>query len=139
MAKKQQEPKQQGTTDTGGIDGARLNQLMERLTALDEERRNAAADMTEVCAEAKDEGFDPRFLRKLLKEQRADKDALAAEEAVLDVYRRALGWLSDTPLGTAALKKATTKAEGKTKPGRKPKKPTEEEAPEERPFGSPLQ
>lgn len=35
-----------------------------------------------------------------------DKDDLDEQETLLDIYRRALGMLADTPLGEAAMRAA---------------------------------
>ena len=90
-------------SDVGGISGARLKSFIERAERLDEERRALAADLKEVFAEAKSAGFDVKIMRKIIAERRRDKDAVDEEQALLDVYRRALGMLADLPLGEAAV------------------------------------
>jgi uncharacterized protein (UPF0335 family) len=85
------------------IAGDRLSSYITRLERLAEEKRALAEDMKEVFAEAKATGFDPKIMRKILKERATDADELAEENAVLDVYRGALGMLLDTPLGKAAV------------------------------------
>ena len=57
-----------------------------------------------MFAEAKSAGFDVKVMRKIIAERRRDKDAVDEEQALLDVYRRALGMLADLPLGRAAVK-----------------------------------
>lgn len=47
--------------------GERLVNYIERLETLAEEKTALASDMTEVFAEAKLEGFDPKVLRMLLR------------------------------------------------------------------------
>ena len=42
-------------------------------------------------AEAKGRGYDTKALRQIIRERRRDKDDLAEERAVLDLYREALG------------------------------------------------
>ena len=41
-----------------------------------------------------------------IRERRMDKDDLDEQESLLDIYRRALGMLADTPLGEAAIRDA---------------------------------
>jgi uncharacterized protein (UPF0335 family) len=96
--------------DVGGIAGERLRSLIERIERLEEEKRTLAADIKEVYAKAKGSGFDTKIMRQLIKIRRMDKDDLDEQEALLDVYKRALGMLADTPLGEAAIDRAETVA-----------------------------
>ena len=89
--------------ECGGIAGDRLKSFIERAEQLDEEKRALAADLKEVFAEARGAGFDVKIMRKIIAERRRDKDAVDEEQALLDVYRRALGMLADLPLGEAAV------------------------------------
>lgn len=89
--------------DVGGIAGEQLRSFIERIERLEEEKRTLAEDIKEVYAEAKGVGFDPAIMRKIIRERRMDKDDLDEQETLLDIYRRALGMLADTPLGEAAL------------------------------------
>lgn len=101
--------------DVGGIAGDRLRSFIERVERLEEEKRALASDIKEVYAEAKGTGFDTKIMRRLVKERRMDKDDLDEQEALLDVYKRALGMLADTPLGEAAVVRLSTKRSGKKK------------------------
>lgn len=92
--------------DVGGIAGERLRSFIERIERLEEEKRALAADIKEVYAEAKVTGLDPAIMRKIVRERRMDKDDLDEQETLLDIYRRALGMLADTPLGEAAMRAA---------------------------------
>ena len=98
--------------DVGGIAGDRLKSFIERIERLEEEKRDLVTDIGEVYKEAKGAGFDTKIMRRLVKERRMDKDDLDEQEALLDVYRRALGMLHDTPLGEAALRKAASPTKG---------------------------
>lgn len=90
--------------DVGGIASDRLKWFIERIERLEEEKRVLAEDIKEVYAEAKGTGFDTKIMRRLIKERRRDQDGVAEEEALLELYKRALGMLADTPLGEAALR-----------------------------------
>ena len=81
--------------DIGGIAGERLRSFIERIERLEEEKRALAADIKEVYAEAKGNGFDARIMRQLIRLRRMDKDDLDEQETMLDVYKRALGMLPD--------------------------------------------
>lgn len=78
-------------TDIGGIAGDQLRSLIERIERLEEEKAALAADIREVFAEAKGNGFDVKTMRQVLKLRKMDSGDLAEQEALLDVYRRALG------------------------------------------------
>ncbi|WP_420478259.1 DUF2312 domain-containing protein [Brevundimonas sp. FT23028] len=69
----------------------RLRTIIERLERLDEDKEAIAADMKEVFAEAKGEGYDVKTLRKVLRIRKQDKAKRQEEEAVLDLYLSALG------------------------------------------------
>lgn len=79
--------------DVGGIAGDRLKSFIERIERLEEERRSLGADLKEVYAEAKGNGFDTKIMRQIIKLRRMDADDLQEQESLLDVYRRALGML----------------------------------------------
>jgi uncharacterized protein (UPF0335 family) len=79
--------------DVGGIAGDRLKSFIERIERLEEERRTLGADLKEVYAEAKGNGFDTKIMRQLIRLRRMDKDDLDEQETLLDVYKRALGML----------------------------------------------
>ena len=81
-----------------------------------EEKRGLHADETEIFAEAKGSGFDPKIMRIILKERTIDRDEAERQEEVLNIYRRALGMLADLPLGQAALSGAGKRRSDKEEP-----------------------
>jgi uncharacterized protein (UPF0335 family) len=97
-------------SDIGGIAGDRLRSFIERIERLEEEKRGLSADIKEVFAEAKGTGFDTKIMRLLIKERRMDRDDFDEQEALLQVYRQALGMLADTDLGRSALRRARIRA-----------------------------
>ena len=68
-----------------------LRQFIERFERLDAEKKDLAEQQKEVMAEAKGRGYDTKVLRKLVAMRRRDRDDLAEEEAVLELYKEALG------------------------------------------------
>ena len=68
-----------------------LRQFIERFERLDAEKKDLADQQKEVMAEAKGRGYDTRVLRKLVAMRKRDTQDLAEEEAVLDMYKEALG------------------------------------------------
>jgi uncharacterized protein (UPF0335 family) len=81
--------------DVGGIAGDRLKSFIERIERLEEEKKALQEDIKEVFAEAKGTGFDVKIIRQILKIRKMDKDDLDEQEALLDVYKRALGMIPD--------------------------------------------
>lgn len=67
-----------------------LKSYVERVERLAEEKQTIADDIKEVFAEAKSSGFDVKIVRKLIAERKRDANERAEEEAILDLYRRAL-------------------------------------------------
>lgn len=94
-------------TDVGNNSAAQLRSIIERIERLEEEKTNIALDIKEIYSEAKYNGYDVKALRKIVADRKKDRDDLAEFEAIVDTYKRALGMLSDTPLGEAAIQKAT--------------------------------
>lgn len=99
-----------------GADGAALTadrkqQLNGYVTEI--ERHEAAkatiqADIGLCFNSAKDAGFDTRAMRVIIKDRKKSKAEREAFDAVVDVYRHALGMLDGTPLGDAAVAREFT-------------------------------
>jgi len=68
-----------------------LRQFIERYERLEAEKKDIADQQKEVMAEAKGRGYDTRILRKVVAMRKRDKADLEEEEAVLDMYKQALG------------------------------------------------
>ena len=68
-----------------------LRQFIERFENLEIEKRNIADQQKEVMAEAKGRGYDTKILRKLVVLRKRDLQDIAEEEAILDMYKSALG------------------------------------------------
>jgi uncharacterized protein (UPF0335 family) len=71
--------------------GEELRAFIERYEHLEAERRDISDQMKEVMAEAKGRGYDVKVLRKVIALRKRDKDDIAEEEAVLEMYKAALG------------------------------------------------
>ncbi|MDE1937650.1 MAG: DUF2312 domain-containing protein [Alphaproteobacteria bacterium] len=68
----------------------RLRSFIERIERLEEERAALSADIREVYAEAKGEGFDVKIMRQVVRLRKLDKADFQEQEAMLDLYKRAL-------------------------------------------------
>ena len=71
----------------------RLKTIVERIERLEEDKAAGSADLKEVFAEAKGEGFDVKILRKVIRLRKQDKAKRQEEEALLDLYLAAIGGL----------------------------------------------
>jgi uncharacterized protein (UPF0335 family) len=82
-----------------------LANIVDRIEALESDKAAIAADIKDLYAEAKGNGFDVKVLRQVISLRKKDAGKRAEEQAILATYMQALGMLADTPLGQAALKR----------------------------------
>jgi uncharacterized protein (UPF0335 family) len=68
-----------------------LRAIVTRIERLEEEKAALAADLREVYAEAKGNGFDVKALRAVVRIRKQDENKRKEEEAVLVTYLHALG------------------------------------------------
>ena len=73
------------------VTAAELRAFVERFERLEAEKKDIADQQKEVMAEAKGRGYDTRVLRKLVAMRKKDPQEISEEEAVLQLYRDALG------------------------------------------------
>lgn len=77
--------------DSYNVTADELRQFIERLERLDAEKKDIAEQQKEVMAEAKGRGYDTKVIRKLIALRKRDKDDIDEEEAILEMYKEALG------------------------------------------------
>lgn len=68
-----------------------LRQFIERFERLQAEKDELTEDQKEVMAEAKGRGYDTKILRMIIALRKRNPDDVAEQEAVLQMYREALG------------------------------------------------
>ncbi len=78
-------------TDVGGIGAEQLRSYIERIERLEEEKAAMTADIREVYAEAKGNGFDVKIMRQVVRLRKLDSADREEQEELLDLYKRALG------------------------------------------------
>ncbi|PTX55448.1 uncharacterized protein (UPF0335 family) [Litoreibacter ponti] len=84
-------------SDTSDVDSTyrvtadELRQFVERYERLEQEKKDIADQQKEVMAEAKGRGYDTKVLRKVMALRRRDPQEISEEEAVLELYKEALG------------------------------------------------
>ena len=77
--------------DSYRVTAEELRQFVERFERLEIEKKDIADQQKEVMAEAKSRGYDTRILRKIVSLRKRDLEEVAEEEAVLSMYKTALG------------------------------------------------
>jgi uncharacterized protein (UPF0335 family) len=77
--------------DTYGVTADELRQFIERAETLAAEKRDIAEQEKELFAEAKGRGYDTKVMRKVIALRKRKPDDIAEEEAVLEMYKAALG------------------------------------------------
>ena len=75
------------TNDTG----AELRQLIEMAEQLASEKRDIAEQEKDLFAVARGRGFDVPVMKRVIRDRKIARDALAEREAIEDMYRNALG------------------------------------------------
>ena len=68
-----------------------LRQFIERFEQLESEKKDVAEQQKELMAEAKGRGYDTKVMRKVIAMRKRKPDELAEEEAILEMYKTALG------------------------------------------------
>ncbi len=70
-----------------------LRQFVERFERLEIEKKDIADQQKEVMAEAKGRGYDVKVMRKIISLRKRDRDDIAEEEAILEMYKEALNMI----------------------------------------------
>lgn len=71
-----------------------LKSFIERVELLEEEKAKYAEDISEVYAEAKASGFDPKVMRQIVRLRKMNENDRHEQEELLTVYMEALGMVS---------------------------------------------
>ena len=77
--------------DTYGVAADELRQFIEQYEQLDAEKKDVAEQQKELMAEAKARGYDTKVMKKIIALRKRDKDDIAEENAILEMYGQALG------------------------------------------------
>jgi uncharacterized protein (UPF0335 family) len=72
-----------------------LQQLIEQIERLEEEKKALSGDIRDKFAEAKGLGFDVKIMKKVISLRKKTRTEREEEETILEVYLHALGMLSD--------------------------------------------
>ena len=77
--------------DSYSVTAEELRQFIERFEHLESEKKDVSDQQKDLMAEAKGRGYDTRILKKVIALRRRKPDEIAEEEAVLEMYKTALG------------------------------------------------
>lgn len=77
--------------DAYNVTADELRQFIERFEQLEAGKKDAAEQQKELMSEAKGRGYCTKTMRKIVAMRKRKPDDLAEEEAVLELYRAALG------------------------------------------------
>ena len=68
-----------------------LRAFIERFERLDAEKKDISDQQKEIMSEAKGRGYDTKVLRKIVGLRKREPQEISEEEAVLELYKEALG------------------------------------------------
>jgi len=73
------------------IQSDQLQQIVSKIERIEQEKQESADLLKDVFNEAKSMGFDIKIIKHVIKLRKKDKDALAEEDSLIELYRGALG------------------------------------------------
>jgi uncharacterized protein (UPF0335 family) len=82
---------EQNTNPIGGIAADALKSAIDRIERLEEEKKALAADIKDVYAQAKSQGFDPKIIRQIVRLRKIESAEREEAEQLLDLYMAAIG------------------------------------------------
>ena len=77
--------------DAYNVTADELRQFIERFEQLESEKKDVTEQQKELMAEAKGRGYDTKVMKKVIALRKRNPDEIAEEEAVLEMYKSALG------------------------------------------------
>lgn len=83
--------KAQAGEEVSGVASGQLRSFIERIERLEEEKAALTADIREIYAEAKGQGFDAKIMRQVVRLRKMDRHERMEQETLLDLYLDALG------------------------------------------------
>jgi uncharacterized protein (UPF0335 family) len=74
-----------------GVAAEELRQFIEQYEQMEAEKKDVTERQKEIMAEAKARGYDTKVMKKIIALRKRDRDDIAEEEAILEMYKSALG------------------------------------------------
>jgi len=81
----------EGQREQYRVTAGELRQFVERYERLESERKDLGEQMKDVMAEARARGYDAKVLKRLIALRKRDTSEVSEEEAILELYKQALG------------------------------------------------
>lgn len=73
------------------FDSENLLSIVQRIERLNEDAAAIAADINEIYKGAKSAGFDPKYIKAVIRLRKKDSDEIDEEDELMTMYRNALG------------------------------------------------
>ena len=80
-----------GQDNVQAVAAGQLRAFVERIERLEEDKKQIGEDIKDVYAELKGTGFEPKAVRTLVRLRKKEASEREEEEAILDLYKAALG------------------------------------------------
>jgi uncharacterized protein (UPF0335 family) len=77
-------------SEPGKVAGDQLRAIVERIERVEEEIKELSEAKKEIYLEAKDNGFDVKVLREVIRVRKQDQREREEHETLLDVYLQAI-------------------------------------------------
>jgi uncharacterized protein (UPF0335 family) len=77
-------------SEPGRVAGDQLRTIVERIEHVEEEIKELSEARKEIYLEAKDNGFDVRVLREVIRLRKQDQKEREEHETLLDIYLQAI-------------------------------------------------
>jgi uncharacterized protein (UPF0335 family) len=77
-------------SEPGEVAGDQLRAIVERIEQVEEEIKELSEARKEIYLEAKDNGFDIRVLREVIRVRKQDQKEREEQETLLDIYLQAI-------------------------------------------------
>lgn len=73
------------------MDNEQLKSIIERIEKLNTEADAIRSDIRELYNQAKAAGYDPKYIRQMIKLRKLDPDELDEQDELTQMYRAAIG------------------------------------------------
>lgn len=84
-------------SNSESVAGDQLRAFIERIERMEEEKSAISADIKEIKAEAKGNGFDVKIINMILRIRKMDANERMEQEALLELYMSSLGMVEALP------------------------------------------
>jgi uncharacterized protein (UPF0335 family) len=81
---------EQAMSGSGDVAGDQLRTIVERIEQIEDEIKELTEARKEIYLEAKDNGFDVKVLREVIKVRKQDQKEREEHETLLDIYLRVI-------------------------------------------------